>query len=185
MFLSCWSCSSPARVAIHVPQPVFNRQLGQWSERVQSVSSVGFLDNGIVSPPLKTYKLETWHCLPASFSPELFLPRFFELYRNDNKMRRTCYSHQASILSPVIARVWNRHQEMYMSGRQQTDGSHWLFVEMDEQILMRIVPSLAPTTPLILKKEYVQESTFSQFRYCIIEVNEHFSHVLVLIYETI
>lgn len=50
--LSCWSCSTPARDAIDVPQPVFNRQLGPWSEWVQSVSSVGFLGNGVVSPPI-------------------------------------------------------------------------------------------------------------------------------------
>lgn len=57
--LSCWSCSAPARDAIDVPQPVFNRQLGPWSEWVQRVSSVGFLVNGVVSPPLETSQQET------------------------------------------------------------------------------------------------------------------------------
>lgn len=40
-----------------------------------------------------------------------------------------------------------------MSGNRVkwTEGSHWLLVEMDEQIPLVTVPSLAHTAPLILR----------------------------------
>lgn len=43
--------------------------------------------------------------------------------------RRTFYSNQASILFPAIARVWNRHQEMYV--RQAVDRGEPLVIGGD------------------------------------------------------
>lgn len=117
--LSCWSCSTPARDAIGVPQPVFNRQLvrvgadcefcgfsWQWS----SQPSLGNLPAGklalsasiLFSGALSAKGLRVLQCMGVA-----------------TISRRTFYSHQASILFPAIAGVWNRHREMYV--RQAVD----------------------------------------------------------------
>lgn len=115
--LSCWSCSTPARDVIDVPQPVrtmvrvgaeceFCGFSWQWSSQPSlrniTAGNLAYSAGILFSGALSAKGLRVLQCMGVA-----------------TISRRTFYSHQASILFPAIAGVWNRHREMYV--RQAVD----------------------------------------------------------------
>ena len=66
--------------------------------------------------------------------------------------QRTFSNHLASLLFPVVARVWDRQRRDYVI-KAEDRGNQLLLEVMDEPALHGIVRSMAPTAPLNWRRE--------------------------------